>query len=155
MAVGQESWCRPNPGLRQRPLHTLSQAFPPSSTVLSWFDFSLLCLLLGSGSSLMGSKFCHEHCPFDAVLTPDLYWTWTFRWKPTHKDPHSHNRNLIVTAMAVRTSVANVFLSGHTVGTELVTWTDWSTVWLDTVFFWKLTDLCMNLPAPCSFLHVA
>lgn len=117
-------------------MHTLSQAFPKSSTVLSWFDFSLLCLLLGGGSSLMGSEFCHEHCPFDAVLTPDLYWTWTFRGEP----PHSHNRNLIVTALAVRTSVANVFISDHTVGAELVTWTDWFIVWLDVGFFFFLIN---------------
>lgn len=111
-------------------MHTLSQAFPKSFTVLSWFDFSLLCLLLGGGSSLMGSEFLPWTLSIWCCLTPDLYWTWTFRGEP----PHSHNHNLIVSALAVRTSVANVFISDHTVGTELVTWTDWFIVWLDVVF---------------------
>lgn len=83
----------------------------------------------------MGSEFCHEQCPFAAVLTPDLYWTWAFRWEPTHKDPYSHNCNVIVTTLAVRTSVVNVFISDHAVGTELVTWTDWFIIWLDIVFW--------------------
>lgn len=110
-AVGQRSWCRPNPRSETwEPMCTPSQAFLQSSTVLSWCGFSLLCLLPGCGSSLIGWELFQEHYPFDAVLTHDLCWTWIFRWELTHEDPHSHNCNLIVAVLAVRTFRANLFI---------------------------------------------
>lgn len=112
-AVNQRSWCRHNPRSETwRPMHISSQAFLQLSTVLSWF------LLPGWSSSLMGWEFCHEHCPFDAVLTPDLCWTWIFRWHLTQEDPHSHNCNFIVTVLAVKISIANIFIPNHAVVTE-------------------------------------
>lgn len=153
-AVGQRSWCRPNPRSETwEPMCTPSQAFLQSSTVLSWCGFSLLCLLPGCGSSLIGWELFQEHYPFDVVLTHDLCWTWIFRWELTHEDPHSHNCNLIVTVLAVRTSRANLFILSRACWRNRIgkMWTDWF-ISLIKYFFKEswMTDLLWTLPASCQ-----